>query len=155
MFDSLKHLRSMWDRFKHFLSLFEIFTNETRQCIIIHYICNINLSLIFYILHFDFVRQFQHFIFLKIIGLNIPYRQQKLMLVIVKTHRNSTQLNSTKATQKQLRWVRHSTHLEPTHTTHTTINFSVPSRRARELKFGTETHQTSLIKQPTNLTYLT
>ena len=33
---------------------------------------------------------------------------------IVKTQRNSTQLNSTKATQKQLRWVRHSTHLEPT-----------------------------------------
>ena len=31
--------------------------------------------------------------------------------VIVKTQRNSTQL---KATQKQLRWVRHSTHLEPT-----------------------------------------
>ena len=31
--------------------------------------------------------------------------------LIVKTQRNSTQL---KATQKQLRWVRHSTHLEPT-----------------------------------------
>ena len=30
---------------------------------------------------------------------------------IVKTQRNSTQL---KATQKQLRWVRHSSHLEPT-----------------------------------------
>ena len=60
---------------------------------------------------------------------------------IVKTQRNSTQLNSTKATQKQLRWVRHSTHLEPTHTTHTThpttINFSGTSRPARELKFGT------------------
>ena len=33
---------------------------------------------------------------------------------IVKTQRNSTQLNSTKATQKQLRWVRLSSHLEPT-----------------------------------------
>ena len=57
----------------------------------------------------------------------------------VKTQHNSTQLNSTKATQKQLRWVRHSTHLEPTppHPTHTTPNFSGTSRPARELKFGT------------------
>ena len=57
---------------------------------------------------------------------------------IVKTQRNSTQLNSTKATQKQLHWVRHSTHLEPTPPTPpTTINFSGTSRPARELKFGT------------------
>ena len=41
---------------------------------------------------------------------------------IVKTQRNSTQL---KATQKQLRWVRRSTHLEPTQPPHTTPNFSV------------------------------
>ena len=57
----------------------------------------------------------------------------------VKTQRNSTQLNSTKATQKQLRWVRHSTHLEPT-PPHPYTNFSVTSRPVRELKFGTDTH---------------
>ena len=37
-----------------------------------------------------------------------------LELNIVKTQRNSTQLNP-KQLLKQLRWVRHSTHLEPTH----------------------------------------
>ena len=50
---------------------------------------------------------------------------------------NVTQLNSTqlKATQKQLRWVRHSSHPR-----HPTPNFSGTSRRARELKFCTTTH---------------
>ena len=54
---------------------------------------------------------------------------------------NVTQLNSTqlKATQKQLHWVRHNSHLEPTTTT-TTIKFSVTSRSARKLKFCTDTH---------------
>ena len=56
---------------------------------------------------------------------------------IVKTQRNSTQPK-----KKQLRWVRHSTHLEPTPPTphHPTPNFSGTSRPARELKFGTDTH---------------
>ena len=60
---------------------------------------------------------------------------------------NVTQLNSTqlKATQKQLRWVRLSSHLEPTPPPHTTPNFSVTSRPVRELEFGTDTHNTKLI----------
>ena len=50
---------------------------------------------------------------------------------IVKTQRNSTS-TQLKATQKQLRWVRYPPH--------PTINFSVTSSPARELKFGTDTH---------------
>ena len=53
---------------------------------------------------------------------------------IVKTQRNSTQLNS-KATSVG---VRHSSHVYPTHPTPPT--FSNTSRPARELQFGTDTH---------------
>ena len=56
-----------------------------------------------------------------------------LLLLIVKTQRNSTQRNS-KATSVG---VRHSSHVYPTPPT---TNFSATSRPARELKFGTDTH---------------
>ena len=46
---------------------------------------------------------------------------------------NVTQLNSTKATQKQLRWVRHSTHLEPTHTTPPTPHHPTPPQTFQAL----------------------
>ena len=52
--------------------------------------------------------------------------------LIVKTQRNSTQLNS-KATSVG---VRHSSHVFH----HPRTNFSSTSRPARELKFGTDTH---------------
>ena len=58
--------------------------------------------------------------------------------IILLSKPNVTQLNSTQSNSKQLRWVRHSTHLEPTPLPRT--NFSVTSRPARELKFGTDTH---------------
>ena len=61
--------------------------------------------------------------------------------IVVKTQRNSTHLNSTKSNSKSnfvgldsvATW-------NPPHTTHPHTNFSVTSRQARELKFGTETH---------------
>ena len=55
---------------------------------------------------------------------------------IVKTQRNSTQLNSTKATQKQLRWVRHSTHLEPTPPT--------PPTHPQKLNISPQEHQINI-----------
>ena len=72
---------------------------------------------------------------------------KKYMCVsIVKTQRNSTQLNSTQSNCKSnfvgldtvLTWnPPHPTHPTPPHAT---PNFSVTSRPARELKFGTDTH---------------
>ena len=63
------------------------------------------------------------------------------VILIVKTQRNSTQSNS-KATSVG---VRHSSHVfHPT--TPPRTNFSATSRLARELKFGTDTHLTNLIK---------
>ena len=68
-----------------------------------------------------------------------------IVLFIVKTQRNSTQLNSTQSNCKSncksnfvgldivATW-------NPHHPPHPTINFSVASRPARELKFGTDTH---------------
>ena len=63
--------------------------------------------------------------------------------IIVKTQRNSTQLN---ATLKQLALeldtgvTRTPPHPPPT-------NFSPTSRQARELKFGTDTHLANLIRK--------
>ena len=76
------------------------------------------------------------------------YKQQRQSLCpknypsqIVKTQRNSTQLNPTQSNCKSnfveldsvVTW-------NPPHPHHTTPNFSGTSRPARELKFGTDTH---------------
>ena len=68
---------------------------------------------------------------------------QLLLSSIVKTQRNSTQLN---ATLKQLA-LELDIVVKCTPPPHPTTNFPATSRPARELKFGTDTHQTNLIKK--------
>ena len=65
------------------------------------------------------------------------YPEGTVIKFIVKTQRNSTQLNS-KATSVGVRHSTHVFHPPPHHPT--TANFSATSRPARELKFGRDTH---------------